>query len=249
MMRRIFIFICIYVFVIPAVYGNTEEAENAYMKGDYQKAAALYETALEKGVSADLYYNLGNAYYRMNNLGKAVLNYERAKILAPQDEDININLEICRSKITDQPTKPSEMFFVTWMKGIAERYTCDRWGYWGVIAFVLSFVFWGLYRYGQRMLYCKIGFSCWVLCALLVIFFNVAAAWNFVKYRNDRRYVLMEESPLYANDRGNSEVLRVLSPGVVLEVIRETTKGWYEVELSNGKVAWLEKGTLEKITM
>lgn len=141
------------------------------------------------------------------------------------------------------------MFFVTWMKGIAERYTCDRWGYWGVIAFVLSFVFWGLYRYGQRMLYRKIGFSCWVLCALLVIFFNVAAAWNFVKYRNDRRYVLMEESPLYANDRGNSEVLRVLSPGVVLEVIRETTKGWYEVELSNGKVAWLEKGTLEKITM
>jgi tetratricopeptide (TPR) repeat protein len=72
------------------------EADSAYVHDEYQKAIDGYETLLKKGVSAELYYNLGNAYYRTENITKAVLNYERALLLSPSDPDIRFNLQMAR---------------------------------------------------------------------------------------------------------------------------------------------------------
>ena len=78
-------------------------ADSAYVKGDYKAAIEAYETILtNEGEAADVYYNLGNAYYKSENIAKAILNYERALLLNPSDEDVAFNLELARSKTVDK---------------------------------------------------------------------------------------------------------------------------------------------------
>lgn len=84
--------------------GYVESADSAYNKKQFSEALTLYRTALEKdGSSSDLYYNIGNTYYRLNDLGHAVINYKRALMLDPSNADARTNLEYVKTKITDKP--------------------------------------------------------------------------------------------------------------------------------------------------
>ena len=88
-------------------------ADSAYARQQYQQAIKDYEELLGDGVSAELYYNLGNAYYRTDNITRAVLNYERALLLSPGDGDIRFNLQMARSKTIDKITqKAIPTFFI-----------------------------------------------------------------------------------------------------------------------------------------
>lgn len=87
-----------------------ENADAEYTKGDYQQAVKDYEEVLRSGANADIYYNLGNAYFRLDNITKAILNYERAMLMQPGNADIRFNLEFARSKTIDKITPESEMF-------------------------------------------------------------------------------------------------------------------------------------------
>ena len=86
-------------------------ADSAYMENKYLDAVYMYEALLaENGESAELRYNLGNSYYKANNIAKAILNYEKALLLAPADDDIKANLEIAKSKTVDKEEAESEFF-------------------------------------------------------------------------------------------------------------------------------------------
>ena len=116
-------YILLAVFLLSAVQlvsaATKAEADQAYQENKFADAIAAYETILgTEGESADIYYNLGNCYYKTKNIAKAVLNYERALLLNPGDADIRFNLELARSKTVDQITPASEVFIVAWMKNI-----------------------------------------------------------------------------------------------------------------------------------
>ena len=109
---------------VPASVAATEvrQADSAYNKKDFQSALYHYQAAAQKdGVSSDLYYNMGNTYYRLNDLGHAVLNYRRALALDPSNEEARLNLEFVRTKIADKPEDDSTFLnnvhrhIVSWM--------------------------------------------------------------------------------------------------------------------------------------
>ena len=100
-------------FSLSASAVTKQNADTEYTKGNHQQAIKDHEDLLKNGVSPEVYYNLGNAYYRTDNITKAVPAYERAHLLSPGDEDINFNLQFARSKTIDKITPVSEMFFVT----------------------------------------------------------------------------------------------------------------------------------------
>ena len=116
------------------------EADSAYVRGQYQQAIAQYEALLKQGASADLYYNLGNAYYRTENIPEAVLNYERALLLSPGDRDIRFNLQIVRSKTFDKIVPESEMFFVTWYRSLVSMMSVDAWARTALVALALTII-------------------------------------------------------------------------------------------------------------
>ena len=98
------------ILTLPASFAATavQQADSAYNKKNFQDALYYYQAAAEKdGVSSDLYYNMGNTYYRLGDLGHAVLNYRRALALDPSNEEARLNLEFVRTKITDKPEDDS----------------------------------------------------------------------------------------------------------------------------------------------
>lgn len=116
------------------------EGDSAYMKNDYVSAIQIYESLLQEGEAAEVYYNLGNSYYKTDNIGKAILNYERALLLQPDNGDIRTNLEIARSKTVDKTTPIPEIFFVTWIRSLINVLSMDAWAKSGIVFFILLLI-------------------------------------------------------------------------------------------------------------
>lgn len=95
---------------------NTNIGDVAYDRGNYKEAVERYEEILNTNEDAVTYYNLGNAYYRLGELSKALVNYNRALVLSPNDDDIKANIDFVNSKTSDDIDPKAEMFFVTWYK-------------------------------------------------------------------------------------------------------------------------------------
>jgi tetratricopeptide (TPR) repeat protein len=94
---------------------NTGMGNNYYAKGQYKEAAASYQKLVNEGYqSAEVYYNLGNAYYKLGNIASAILYYEKARLLSPGDDDINFNIRLANSKITDKVDEAPEFFISKW---------------------------------------------------------------------------------------------------------------------------------------
>ena len=110
-----------------------QNADDEYAKGNYQQAIKDYQEILKAGVSSEIYYNLGNAYYRTDNITQALLAYERALQLSPGDNDIRFNLQYARSKTIDKITPETEMFFVTWYHSLVNFTSVDRWANTGIL--------------------------------------------------------------------------------------------------------------------
>lgn len=246
-MKRILYFIMLFIAIPVCAESSLEDADNAYMQEHYQKAAEIYEAVLQEGANADVYYNLGNTYYRLNNMGKAVLNYERGLMLEPGNEDLRHNLDICQSKMADQFNQQSEMFFITWMKEAVYSKNADQWGVWGIMSLVFAVLFFGLYRFSNHMGLRKIGFFVGLLLFLVSVFTNVAAAMAHSAFENDNRAVILSTAHLYKTSNDKEEPLRALNPGTTVLIIQENSKGWWEIELPNGKKGWMHQSAAEKI--
>ena len=99
-------------FSTSALSQSKTEADTLYTKEKYEEAANMYEKILAtQGEAAEIYYNLGNCYYKLDNVPYSILNYERALMLDPGDGDIRANLALARARTVDRVTPPSEMFF------------------------------------------------------------------------------------------------------------------------------------------
>ncbi|MDE6011898.1 MAG: BatD family protein, partial [Prevotella sp.] len=134
------------------------DADSAYVNEDYRKAIEIYEALLQDGVSPELYYNLGNAYYRVDDNTHAILNYERALLLAPGDADIKFNLQMAQSRTVDKIVPESEMFFVTWYHSLVNLTDVDGWAYLALGSLALAIILALLYLFSGSVLLRKVGF-------------------------------------------------------------------------------------------
>src|ERR1041385_1642654 len=105
-----------------------EQANQLYRNGDVQKSAQMYEQIIKNGYeSSILYYNLGNAYFKSNNIPSAILNYERAKRLAPHDEDVAYNLRLANLRVIDKIEPIPQLFLVEWWRTVTNLLSADGW--------------------------------------------------------------------------------------------------------------------------
>ena len=111
-----------------------DAADEAYKRGHYQQAIADYDSLIKVQPTAELYYNLGNAHFRTDNITQAILAYERALQLKPGDNDIRFNLEFARSKTIDKITPESELFFFSWYRSLIRLTSVDGWARFAVVS-------------------------------------------------------------------------------------------------------------------
>ncbi len=247
-------FLTVFVFLpFVAVYPATpdelmQQANQAYINETFHEAIELYEQILEmQWESATLYYNLGNAYYQIGQPGKAILNFERAHRLSPNDDAILHNLRVVRSRITDKMEPLPQLFFIDWRDQFVQLQTTDGWARTIVILIILLTVLVALFFIMKTRVYKKLTLSLGLVVVLLLVASLYAA--NRQYYLNHVRLEAIVMSPRATAKSAPSE------RAIDLFVIHEGTKvyltsdvmDWYEVRLPNGNVGWIRKSALEVI--
>ena len=224
------------------------EGDSAYVNSNYQEAIKIYESLLKQGESAELYYNLGNAYYRTENITRAVLNYERALLLSPGDGDIRFNLQIARSKTIDKIVPESEMFFVTWYRSLVNMMSVDGWGRLALVSLALVIVLFLVYLFSARVWLQKVGF--FGGGALLVVFvLSNFFAWqqrHQLLYRQGA-IVVAPSVTVKSTPAQNGTDLFILHEGTKVVITDGSMKNWREIRLADGKKGWIESKKIELI--
>lgn len=152
------------------------QGDSAYMRNDYASAIQIYESLLKKGEASEIYYNLGNSYYKADDIAKAILNYERALLLQPGNADIRANLEIARSKTVDKVASVPDIFFVAWTKSLINCLSVDVWAKLGIVFFILLLVSFSLFFFSKQVVWKKSGFIAGVIFLVFVILSNIFAS-------------------------------------------------------------------------
>ena len=236
-------------FAMPASASVTKAmADSAYARQQYQLAIQDYEQLLKEGVSAELYYNLGNAYYRTDNVTKAVLNYERARLLSPGDKDIRFNLQLAQSKTIDKITPESEMFFVTWYRSLVNLNSVDSWAGISLAALALAIVLALSYLFSSRVWMQKAGF--FGAIGLLAIFVagNVFA-WQQRDSLLHRTGAIITAPAVQVKSTPakNGTDLFIMHEGTKVDITDDSMKGWKEIKVADGKEGWIETSKMEII--
>lgn len=225
------------------------KADSAYMANDYVAAIQYYEELLAgKGESADVYYNLGNSYYKTDNIAKAILNYERALLLKPGDGDIRFNLEMARSKTVDKVDAVGEVFFIVWLKDLMNLAGADGWGVWGIASFLLFILALVLFVFGKRLLLKKIGFGAAVLFLFVSVVTNIFAFQQKKALTDHGEAIVISPSITVRSTPSDSGTeLFILHEGHKVGIKDNSMKGWKEIMLDDGNVGWIPATAIEII--
>ena len=224
------------------------DGDNEYSKGNYQQAIRDYEELLKITKNAELYYNLGNAYYRTDNITHAVLAYERALLLSPGDDDIRFNLQMARSKTIDKITPESEMFFFTWYRALVSLTSVDGWARIAIGSMVLALILVLVYLFAGNILLRKIGFFGGATLIVVFLLCNIFAFQQHSILQNRTGAIVMSPSAALkktptqqAKDNG------VIHEGTRVEIIDDTMRDWKNVRLADGREGWIQTSKIEKI--
>lgn len=223
-------------------------ADSAYARQQYQQAIKDYEELLHDGVSAELYYNLGNAYYRTDNITRAVLNYERALLLSPGDGDIRFNLQMARSKTIDKITPESEMFFVTWYHALVNIMSVDGWARTALVSFALAIVLALAYLFSARIWVRKVGFFGGLAFIAVFILANLFAYQQRQELVNRTGAIIISSAvPVKSTPSKSGTDLFILHEGTKVEITDGIMRGWKEIRVADGKEGWIETSKIEII--
>ena len=238
--------ICLGSISAKAVTKNNADTE--YQKGNYQQAIRDYEEVLKNGESAEIYFNLGNAYYRTDNITKAVLNYERARLLSPGDDDINFNLQFARSKTIDKITPQSEMFFITWYKSLVNFTSVDNWAKTGILCIVMALLLVLLYLFGPQLMLRKIGFFGGLAFFVIFLLSNLFAFQQKQALDNRTGAIIISPSVnIKKTPAKNSADQFVLHEGTRVDIIDKGMTDWRCIRVGDGREGWIETKAIEEI--
>ncbi len=227
---------------VPALF---REANARYEQEDYTGAAQRYQKIVEGGwESAPVYYNLGNAFFKRNRLGEAILYYRRAQNLAPRDPEINKNLEYAREALRDDITGLPAGIRRRAGRALAGWLSLGEWiGITAAIYFLA--LFWLLVVIFFRPLR---KFSPAVLKTLLPALVISAALTllAYSHYRTPRGIILAEAVPVRYGPLETDAAAFNLHEGTEVRVVRERN-GWYQIALPDGTSGWLPSDSLGMI--
>jgi len=249
MKKAIIIFVAILSYTaIQAQQELLIKGDSAYNMKEYSEAAGYYEGVLAQGYeSAKLYYNLGNAYFNLNKLPEAILNYERAKVLDPRDEDIAFNLRIANSMIPDKIEEVPEIFYVKWWKLLRDSINLRTWTISSLVVFALIVLCAGIFFLSRNIRMRKFAF--WLGGVLIVLGISIFAM-TYTKYVMQSKHVeaivfdptiTVKSSP---NQQGKD--LFVIHEGTKVFIMEEINN-WCNIRIANGSEGWMPASSIRRI--
>ncbi|QCX02062.1 tetratricopeptide repeat protein [Aggregatimonas sangjinii] len=247
-MKRI-TFILILLIGLSAVGQNEalfEAANKAYNEGEYTASIAQYEKILEQGQhSAELYYNLGNAHYKLNQIAPSIYYYEKALLLKPNDPEIKNNLAYANNMTLDAIDTMPEMGFSKFYNRIVRWFTFDQWAYLGVFSMLLFVLLYIVFYFFHDATRKRIAFIL-SLIGLLVSIFAVAMAFvNYADFNSNQPAIVFDnEIAVRSEPNERGEGIFILHEGTKVNVL-ESLNGYQKIKIADGKTGWLPKESIK----
>ncbi|TGX83495.1 tetratricopeptide repeat protein [Palleniella muris] len=243
-------FVIMLLMVLPSVAIANNTASGAYVNGNYQLAIKHYGQLVKKTPSAENYYNLGNAYYRSDNIAQALIAYNKAALLAPADKDIAHNLHVARSKTIDKMHPTTDTFIVAWWNVFVQMFNTNVWAIMAIVSLIAVAVFVLIFLFADIVILRQIAFFGGIAMFVLFVLCNLCA---YSQYRaltaNDGAIVITTDSAVRKSPEMKSQEETVVHEGTYMKITDETIKGWYEVRLDDGTEGWILANTVEKIVI
>ena len=221
------------------------QANKAFEKKEYATAVLWYQKIADtKPQNAIVYFNLGNAYYKLNNISQAILNYERALAINPNYTEASDNLVIAQSRIPNRLAQSQDIFFVRWWKAITSSTNA---GLWAVLSVLLFLALIGMnivkkLRLASFHIPGQVFAGSWSALAVMLVFAFTSA--NRASH-NNKAVVTQNDSPFYTSPQQTKPSLYV--PEGTTVVLDNEIQGWVGVTLPDGREGWIRTNTLTKI--
>ncbi|MDR2910231.1 MAG: tetratricopeptide repeat protein [Bacteroidales bacterium] len=225
-----------------------DKANNLYTTEEYQQAISVYEQILSSGEeSAKLYFNLGNAYFKNGNINNAILNYERAKLLAPNDEDIEFNILFANQSVVTSAEVLSKPFFLRWKESATNFFTVNTWSVFSISAFVLFIFAFGFFLFGKNISLRKISFWTGILLIIFSVFSYSFAGIQKKRIENrNQAIVFCSRATVKSAPSETGTDLFIIYEGLKVE-ITDSLNSWKEIKLSDGNIGWLPESCIVTI--
>lgn len=232
----------------PAHAITKQTADNSYKTGNYQQAINEYNQLLKQGVSASIYYNLGNAYYRSDSIPNAILCYERALRLAPGDKDIRFNLQFASSKTIDKITPVEENVFAAWYKSVVTFTGVDTWAYMSIACVIIALLLMLVFLFTSREITRKAGFYGSLVSLALFVFASLFAWQQKSSLENRAEAIVMKPVvSVKSSPVEKSSDAFVIHEGTKVSITDGGIKGWSGIRLGDGREGWVLSSALEEI--
>jgi len=224
------------------------EANLAYQEKDYLKAIDLYQDVIKQGhISPELYYNLGNAWYKSGDVPHSILNYERALKMNPGDEDAIFNLKIASLKVVDKIDPVPQIFYKRWIDSLTTLMSTDNWCKVLIAILWLSLIFALIFLFGGSVRVRKSGFILAGVCLFIfLIAFLITSRSHSQNVVQENAIVMSASVYVKSSPDSKGNDLFIIHEGTKVEVLDELNE-WKKIKLLNGNVGWLLNSEIEKI--
>ncbi len=225
-----------------------EEANQLYRAGDFQKAATIYEQIRENGYeSPALYYNLGNAYFKLHNIPAAILNYERAKRIAPHDEDNSYNLRIAQLQVVDRIEQIPQLFLVQWWQAWIDLYPANNWAVIGITCLWCTAFAAAMFIVARRVTLRRVAFILGSFSIIVCLFSFIALVHrHHIEQTRQSAIVFSPSASVKSAPDSQSTDLFILHEGLKVELV-DSVAEWMKIRLADGKIGWLPAGAMQII--
>lgn len=225
-----------------------KKGNQQYAKAQYQQAAQTYQQLLKEGyASASLYFNTGNAFYKLDDMASAILYYEKAHKLAPNDKDININLQFANLKISDKIEQQPEFFVSRWWHNFILILPAGALSILSDLFILTGFVLLTFYLFTTSINLKKASFY----TGILTIFIGIVCI--FMANRQVNYFNIHHQAIIFSNSvvvksspDANAKPLFVLHEGTKVNS-NQKNGNWIEIELSNGNTGWIMLDNIKDI--
>lgn len=242
------VFIFLFITQIFVAQNGFEKGNALYQKGEYEAAISAYESVLNgKQQSAEVYFNLGNCYYKLNKVAPAIYNYEKALVFHPNDSEIRNNLKFAQKMTIDEIKEVPKVGFAKLLRDFTAIFHYDSWAWIAVSLSTLFLLFFVGYYFSQITLWKRIFFIGMFVLVFLILISVLAAIFEKDHDVNERPAIIFAEvAEVKGEPKASSSDVFVLHEGTKV-YIKETLDNWRKVELTDGSEGWMESSALKEV--
>jgi len=225
-----------------------ERGNDLYQRGNYEKAISEYESILAtKQHSSELYFNLGNCYYKLNKVAPAIYNYEKALVLSPDDAEIKNNLKFAQKMTIDEVKEVPKVGFSKIVHDLTSVFHYNTWAWISIAFSTLFLLFFIGYYFSQIALSKRIFFfGMFALLFLLLISVSVAISEKN-DFENEKPAIVFAEMVMVKSEpQKASATVFTLHEGTKV-FVQETLDNWKKIQLTDGTEGWIEKTVIKEV--